>query len=727
MKLKLVSSGLLLALCAGLSFSAGIGPAQRAVRVAKGPHVDGNLDDEIWKEAAPFAGFKMVFPVPEGEPTEKTDLRIIFDDANLYIGIYCFDRTPSKISANSMAHDAEDEERTDDLVQVLLDPFQDKRNAYIFIVTARGGRSEGLASGEHADLSWDGIWDAKSRIQPDGWSAEMRIPFKTLSFKPGLASWGINVERYIARKLETDRLSGTTRNSFFYNPMEAAPLEGIGGVNQGLGLTFRPYGLANANKDYLAGAPVASNADVGFDIYKNFAPNLIGAISYNTDFAETEVDERQINLTRFPLYFPEKRTFFLEGSDIFNFGGGGENFLPFFSRRIGLYEETQIPVAYGAKLFGKLGNTSLSFLDVGTRSFSDKSLSLSLPFENLMAARVYQNVLSESTVGVIFTNGSPTGAKNTLAGFDLTYKTSRLMGDQNFLAGAWYVYNWNEVATGEHEAYGVRLDYPNDLWDVNAGYSRYGDSLAPGLGFLQRGGVQTSYLGIDYQPRPEKGLIGRLVRQFFFQLELSYYWDLSGRLETREIFTAPINLETESGEHIEFNVIPSRDVLPYDFEIARGVVIPKGAYNFTNYRAEFNSAAFRPWTVDVSWRFGQFYSGHYDDLEAGFGLKFKGYATLAVVANIVRGYLPQGNFNENVYQLKADFFLSPDLGLMNYIQYDDVSRKLGANIRFRWQLSPGNEIYLVYTENWERIWDPKSRFVPLGGRGVFKITLSMRP
>jgi hypothetical protein len=729
MRLKTVLIVSCLLILAGFSFSEGSRTAQTAVRVEKGPVLDGNLLDEVWKQASPFTGFKMVFPNPGLEPTERTELRVIFDSANLYIGVYCYDSMPQKISGNSMVHDGVGQGKADDIMRVLLDPFQDKRNAYVFMINARGGRSEGLsAGGESVSLNWDGIWDAKSRIQPDGWSAEMKIPFKTISYKPSLASWGINIERYIARKQETDRLSGTTRNSHFYNPMEATALEGIGGVKQGLGLTFRPYGIASGTKDYAAGTPADGDIDGGFDIYKNFTPNLKGALSYNTDFAETEVDDRRINLTRFPLYFPEKRTFFLEGSEIFNFGGGGENFVPFFSRRIGLFGESQIPIAFGAKFFGKQGNTNIALLDVNTRAFADENLSLNLPSVNFIAARVSQNVLAESKVGVIFTHGSPTGEKNSLAGFDLTYKTSRLLGNQNFLAGGWYVYNWNTITTGKHQAYGLRLDFPNDLWDINASYSYYGDALNPGIGFLERGNVQYLSLGTAYQPRPEKGtFIGDLVRQFFFELEGEFYWDLQGRLETRRIFTAPLNLRTESGEHIEFNVIPNRDVLPYDFEVAPGVVIPQGPYNFTSYRAEFNSATFRPWTVDVSWRFGQFYSGQYDDATAGFGLKFKGYVNLALDAELVRGRLPEGNFKENLYQLKADFFFSPDLGLMNYIQYDDVSNTLGANIRFRWELSPGNEIYLVYTKNWERRWDPVSRFVPLGERGVFKITLSIRP
>jgi hypothetical protein len=228
-------------------------------------------------------------------------------------------------------------------------------------------------------------------------------------------------------------------------------------------------------------------------------------------------------------------------------------------------------------------------------------------------------------------------------------------------------------------------------------------------------------------PRPEKGLIGRSVRQFFSQISFNCYWDLGGLLETREISLEPLNFQTESGEHVEFSLTPHRDVLPYDFEVAEGVLLPQGAYDFTNCRLELSTASYRPWTVDLEYGFGEFYSGHYNNTQAGFGLKLKGYATAELGINLVRGNLPQGRFTEKVYQLKADFFVSPDLGLMNYVQYDDVSRRLGLNIRLRWQLSPGNEIYLVYTKNWEKRWDPLSRFVPLEEKGVFKIQLSIRP
>jgi hypothetical protein len=706
-----------------------------AVRVEKGPVVDGKLDDECWGQAAPFTGFRQQEPVPSSTPSEPTELRVIYDRDNLYLGIICFDSEVSKVAAKCMAHDQFQIYRgvDDDVVRVLLDPFQDKRNAYIFITNACGAKSEGLARGERYSLNWDGIWDVRSHVFDEGWSVEMRIPFKTISFKKSLTAWGLNIERYIARKQETIRLSRPELDAHFAAPMNAALLHGIADVKQGKGITFRPYGTLSLNRIHEAETQTEWKIDGGFDIYKNFTPNFVGAFTFNTDFAETEVDERRINLTRFSLYFPEKRTFFLEGSEIFSFGvsggggGGGmrgPSFVPFFSRRIGLVEEQQVPILYGAKVFGKLGNTNMSLIDMRTQSFDP----LDLPAENFVAGRIYQNILAESKVGLIFTHGDPSSEeRNSLVGVDFTYWTSRFMGDKNFSLAGWYVYNWNELETGEHQGYGFKIDYPNDLWDVAMTYSYYGNALNPGLGYMRRNNVKVLSGGMNFRPRPKKGFLADWIRQFFFELRPSFYWDLAGKLESMRIFVAPLNFRTEKGEHIEFNVTFNRDVPPEDFEIAEGIIIPQATYDFTNYNIQYSSSSYRSLIFSGEYRFGPFYSGSYRDAELELTFRLNGHVNLGINANLVKGKLKEGEFTENVFQLKADFFLTPDLGLMNYIQYDDVSKTLGANIRFRWQLSPGNEVFLVYNSSWERRWDPTSRFVPLETRGIFKISLSVRP
>jgi hypothetical protein len=395
--------------------------------------------------------------------------------------------------------------------------------------------------------------------------------------------------------------------------------------------------------------------------------------------------------------------------------------MPFFSRRIGLYEGKQVPVVFGTKLYGKIGSTNLSILDVQTGKFEG------LPSNNLLAARMTQNIFAQSKVGWIFTNGSPTGEKNSLAGADFNYSSSKFLGNKNIMLAAWAAYNWNEKKEGRHHGFGFRADYPNDLWNVQTTYAFYGEALDPGLGYMMRTSMQTAYARVAFQPRPEKGLLGKSIRQFFFEASADYYWDLAWNLETSRLSASPLSFRTESGENIGLSIVANRDVLPYDFEVAKGVALPAGPYDFTSYRFEFRTSTHRAAVFEINYNFGGFYSGHYDDVSFGLTLKYKGYATLALDTNLVRGRLPQGHFNENVYQIKADIFISPDLGLMNYFQYDDISRLLGWSARLRWQVSPGNDIYIVYNKNWERRWDPISRFFPMEERGVLKISLSIRP
>jgi hypothetical protein len=618
---------------------------------------------------------------------------------------------------------------SDDIVRVLLDPFQDKRNAYLFFVNPRGARGEGLCYAGSSSLNWDGIWDAASARLEDGWSTEIRIPFKTISFRPGLEAWGLNIERTVARKMETIRLSGTTLDANFDNPSEAAALQGIAGVKQGKGITFRPYGLASATRDNQVSTKYEGALDGGFDLYKSFTPNLVGVVSYNMDFAETEVDERRINLTRFPMFFPEKRMFFLEGSENFSFSSS-VSFTPFFSRTVGLYNGNQVPVLWGTKLYGKIGNTNLTFLDVQTKDTAIPNGlggSLELPGRNLMAGRVTQNIFAQSKVGLIFTNGSQTGEKNSLLGMDFNYSSSKFLGDKNIMLAAWGVYNWNTTEDGRHHGFGFRANYPNDLWNIQTTYAYYGEALDPGLGYMMRQGIQTGFARVGFQPRPRGGFLGDFVRQFFFDVSADYYWDLAGNLETSTLSASPLSFRTQSGETVGFSVVDNHDRLPFDWTVSDGIVLPAGEYDFTSFRINASSASHRAVVANAGWNFGEYYSGRYDDINMGLTVKLKGYATLAFDANLVRGRMPEGNFSDNVYQLKADIFLSPKLGLMNYIQFDDMSNTLGWSSRLRWEITPGNEIYFVYNRNWERVWDPRSRLAPLGDRSVLKISLSIRP
>lgn len=704
------------------------GTTLKARAVEKGPVIDGLLDDDVWRKAVLFTDFKMILPHTGQTPSEKTDLRVIYDKENLYIGVYCYTKDPSTISVTNLEHDQDG--NGNDLIRILLDPFQDKRSAYVFFVTAKGARTDGLATGERPSTNWDGIWEAESKILADGWSCEFRIPFKTISFDPKLTEWGFNVERYIPKKIETIRLSGISKDSFFYNPAEAALLGGIENIKQGLGLTFKPFFTLEMARDYETQEDRQWEVNGGFDLYKNFTPNLVGVLTYRTDFAETEVDDRQVNLTRFPLYFREKRSFFLEGSEIFSFGAGGghrPSFVPFFSRRIGLYEGAQVPIDWGAKVYGKMGRTNIALLDVQTRSTDEISTG------NYAAGRIYQNIFSESKVGMIFTSGEPGSLENnTLLGFDFKYATSRFMKSKNFGFTGWWVYNWNNLEEGRHYGYGFKVEYPNDLLDVDVSYNYFGDSLEPGLAFLPRNDVQSVQGKLKFGPRPSKGLLGKLFRKISWESYYWLFWDLHGNLESYRISASPFAaVDFETGDRVELFFIFHRENLPESFEVSDGVVIPMADYKYNRYQLNIKSAPHRLVKLNLEFETGGFYSGDLTQLKLGMDFNYKGNLKLGLEGQFIRGDLPEGAFDENLYRVKFDYYLNAGLGLMTYVQYDSVSETVGANIRFKWRLSPGNTIYIVYNKTWDKGYDmlhySTRKFLSLQDRGIFKIQLSWRP
>ena len=344
--------------------------------------------------------------------------------------------------------------------------------------------------------------------------------------------------------------------------------------------------------------------DAALDVMYNLTPDLAAVITLNTDFAETEVDNRQVNLTRFSLFFPEKRSFFVEGSNLFSFGTGlGYDFIPFFSRRVGLYNGQQVPLLGGSKVLGQVGKWNLAVLDA-VMGNSDLTKST-----NLFAGRMIYDVTAHLSVGSIVTDGDPEGIRdNSLVGVDALWQTSTFRGDKNLSIGEWVAWTGGDTAEGRQTGWGLKLDYPNDLWDLFFIYKEFGDGLEPLLGFLPRPGTRWYQGGGAYQPRPEGGLFD-WVRQFYFELYATYVENLNGRVESWRVFTAPFNAQTESGEHLEANVAPQFEWLDTPFEIADGVVIPPGEYNFTRYRVEAQSSRHRLWRIGATVWFGDFYTG----------------------------------------------------------------------------------------------------------------------
>jgi len=671
-------------------------PIARAQRTTGTIHIDGRLDEPDWAQAPAIGPLTQREPVEGRDATEPTDVRILFDEQAIYVGIACAESHPGGIVSTQLTRDANLD--VDDLVTVVLDPFFDHRNGFFFQVNPAGARSDGQISNNAQRLTreWDGIWDAAVTRTADGWTAELSIPFKTLRFRPDQTVWGLNVERQIKHLFETDRWAAARVTSWIGNLADAGQLIGLEGARQGHGLDVRPYvsGGRDAGDGQFTG---------GLDVFKNLTPNLNASITANTDFAETEADIRQVNLTRFPLFFPEKRTFFLEGAGVFDVAGlaGGTDLIPFFTRRIGIHgdEETggEVPIGAGAKIVGRQSNYNIGLLDVETRDLADGTLRR----QNLFAARVSRNIFEQSWIGAIVTNGNPDGTgTNNLTGVDARLATSRFHGDKNASLDL-FAQRTDDQSLGRDYAAGFGVSYPNDRWDLFLNWKQIGDRFQPALGFVPRVGIRTTNARIAFQPRPKRWGI----RQFFFEFEPEYITNLGNRLENWRLFIAPFNLRTESGEHLEWNVIPEFEHLDAPFEIYPGVILPAASYQWHRYRTEANTATKRWWVVDLTYWWGGFYDG--TRKQTGLGLTLKPNARLAIAVRADRNdiTLREGRFYTQVVTVRADYNFTPNVSWQNLQQYDNESRLLSFQGRVRWILKPGNDLFVVVNRGWVKTFD----------------------
>lgn len=610
----------------------------------------------------------------------------------------------------------------DDSVAVLLDTFGDGRNGYLLRVNAAGARLDGLISGpESFSTDWDGLWDAAAVRTLDGWTAEIVIPAATLRFRPG-RPWGLNLARYVARERLDLRWSGTTLDAKLWDLSRAGRLTGVEGLRQGLGLSAVPYGLLRRDETFADGNTVLKGTG-GFDLSWNPAADLGGVLTVNTDFAETEVDTRQINLTRFPLFYPEKRAFFLESSNLFTFGLGlEERFIPFYSRRVGLLQGDQIPIDAGVKLMARTGGLAVSALDVQMRSTATSDRT------NLFAGRLTYDVDEHLRLGVIGSNGEPTGrSSNFLTGVDAVWQTSTFRGDRNLAFGLWGALSGGNLPDGKRTGWGFKADYPNDLWDLSFKVDEFGEALSPALGFLPRPGTRQWAVGIAYQPRPGPGPLA-WVRQFFFEAAPVVVTKLDGTLESWDVFLSPLNFTAQSGDGLEVDVEPKYDRLTDPFEISPGVVIPPGEYRFDRVRLELKSSRHRPVWAEVESSTGTFYGGRMTDVELIAGwTEPRGHLTLSTDLYYVDGRLPAGRFLQRLYQVRVVYAFSPDLVLTAYTQYDSESRNLGTNTRLRWTIRPGCDAYLVWNHGWTSPpGAPLSQLAPEADQIVAKLRWTFR-
>jgi hypothetical protein len=686
-------------------------PSVRAVRASAPIRVDAVLDEEAWDRAQPIGALVQVEPAEGAEPSERTEVRVAYDESALYFGVLCRDRAPRTIVSTQMTRDADLE--SDDSILVVIDPFFDHRNGFFFQVNPSGARVDGQVANnsEHTNTDWDGIWDAAARVTGEGWTAEIAIPFKTLRFKPGQEVWGLNVERVIKRRNETARWAGARRDNWVTNLAEAGRLGGLSGIHQGRGLDIRPYisgGEENGK----------GKRQYGIDVFKNLTPNMNASLTVKTDFAETEVDSRQINLTRFPLFFPEKRAFFLEGAGVFDVAAtNSESALPFFTRRIGLLQGKEVPIAAGTKVVGRVSDYNIGVLDVQTGALDGDTSTR----QNLLAARVSRNVFRQSSLGAIFTSGNPAGTgANTLVGVDARLATSTFHGNRN-LSSSFFLLRTDDQESGTSDyAFGGNLDYPNDLWDVSFGWRQIGENFRPALGFVPRTGIRRLTPSLAFKPRP--GRWG--IRQLQFEVFPTHVTDLHNVVQSWDVFSAPLNIEFESGEHLEINYMPQYERLTEPFPITDDIELPVGPYRMTRWGVQAETADKRPWVAQVEYSWGGFYSGTLKELQLELTLKPNTHVAFGLEYGRNQVSLVEGRFDTHVISVRADYNASPNVSWANLVQYDNESRIMGVQSRFRWILRPGNDIFFVFNRGWYR--DPNGRYLPNFDKGSAKLQYTFR-
>jgi Domain of unknown function (DUF5916) len=667
-------------------------PRLRATALTDSIRIDGRLDEPVWISADRADNFLQTDPVEGAPASARTIVRVLAGAHAIIVGIECDDPEPSRIVSYSVRRDAP--LNSEDHVRIVLGPFRDGRSGYVFAVNPSGARYDGLINpgAESDNPDWDGIWEAAAARTASGWSAELWIPVQTLSFKPGLHEWHFNVQRRIQRRLEIDRWAFPARQYQITQTSRAGLLTDLPEFNLGLGLTVRPA-VTSGGGIPEPSAPVDGEFQPSLDVSQRLGANVLASGTINTDFAETEVDTRRTNLTRFPLFFPEKRTFFLEGDDIFSFGLGlGQDVLPYFSRRIGLVGDQEVPIIAGGKINGRIGETNFGGLVAGTndkRGVVDD--------ESLMAVgRVKRNLWRESWLGGIATVGDPLNrAGSWLAGADFTYATSRFHGDKNFLVGLWGLATGREDLGHDSTAHGFQIDYPNDLWEMAFTYKRIGRDFDPSLGFVPRPAVQLYSGGLNSSPRLAHGPI----QQMFFEFEPTLATSLSGDWESYRVFWAPINWRFRSGDRAEFNIVPAGDRLVDPFEVADGVVIDPGSYHWRRYRLEAGTAQKRRLYAQVTWWFGGFYDGTLDQYEWTGAWNPVPLVTVEFTGERNIGRLPSGHFTQTLVGNRLRVNISSDLSISSYVQYDTDSNTVGTNTRLRWTFRPVADLFIVYNHN----------------------------
>lgn len=683
-----------------------------AVRTDEIPAIDGFLDERLWQRASLIDDMHEIRPNEYGEASEVTRFYVIYGDDALYVAAEFVDSEPERIVAKVMR--LGDFSEGDDSLKVILDPFNSGRSGYIFHLNPNGIRGDALFRNVTEPYwEWEGIWQAAARQTENGWIAEMAIPFKTLSFDPQNETWGINFNRKIGRRNEEIGWVSYNRTQ---NPANSGRIKGLKGLQQGLGLDVVP-GLRFADSRDFVDKLASSEFEPSLDVFYKPTPSLTAALTLNTDFSGTKVDARQINLTRFSIFLPEQRSFFLQDNDIFEFGriasgrgdGGGiptsakESGRPFFSRRIGLSEDgEEIDILGGLKLTGRVGRWNFGVLDIRQSDYVTLNdageIEQTIDAANLFVGRVTANILDESTIGAIVTSGDPTSnATNSLVGVDFQYLNTRLPNGKTLEGAAWYQQTSTEDVSGDDAAFGFSLKAPNTVgWISSLSYREIQENFKPMLGFVSQHDVRDILFDVSYKWRPGSGMF----RSITSGIRSQWTDTLDGELDKRIVYLDALRLENNATDWLSPFVRFDEERITEDFEISDGVIIPPGTYSWSRPCISGGTASHRPVSYSGWVCRGNFYDGTRETVGNNLGWRPSEHLSVALSYQYGNIELPGGDFITRLMTARADIAFTATWYWENFVQYDTVSDSIGVNSIMRWIPQAGREMVLVVNRDY---------------------------
>ncbi|TNE57725.1 MAG: hypothetical protein EP340_07650 [Alphaproteobacteria bacterium] len=687
-----------------------------APKATKAPKIDGDLSDAAWRNAARIDDFHQIEPEEFAKPSRQTEIWVTYTADALYIAAYMHDEAPELLRASQMIHGAG--MRPDDTLAIILDPFLSRRSGYGFFTNPNGVRREAIFENvNQLNFEWRGIWQVESRVVEDGWVTEIEIPFKTLNFNPNLDTWGFSAIRRIRR--ENEEVAWTSNNRAV-NPSSLGTVTGLNGLEQGMGLDILPSLSFIETYDHDTGRGDFDTEPSVTAFYK-ITPSMTAVGTANTNFSDAPIDDRVVNLSRFALFLPEQRDFFLQDADIFRFGGIDGNGTPFFSRQIGL-SDTGAPVQLnlGGKLTGRLGDLNVGVLDVLQSAHYNRNGDY-VDRSNLLVGRASMNVLGESTVGAIFTSGSPnSNDENMLGGVDFNYRNSNFFG-KTLKTSLWGQQTATEGDSNNAAAYGlfVNLEGGEGLW-LDSWYQAFEDNYDPHLGFANWTGIHNYGLVTGYTFRLSDSWIRSITPVFVYEMTRGEDW----RVQSERIAMQPFWIRSSEGYEYRLRLRHEREVLDNSFEIVDGVNVSVGDYGGYRTNLMFMTPNSKKISGFTEWDLGEFYGGHRYSFDTRVDWRPNKHFLLGLGYAHHEVDLPEGDFITRLATMRANVAFSTKWAWRNYVQYDNNSDTAGVNSRIEFSPYAGRAFVFVFDQSLDVFedWDIRAAQT----QATFKLSYTLR-